>query len=316
MSDPLTTAIITAGGAWISKEALNKLLGPSAEYFGEAARDLIKQALQNFGRVLSVSCDKLKGQLEHPGGTNLRVLKGVCDEAPFTNDVFSAEYFGGLLASARSKDGKDDSAMPFIAVVRSLSSFQLRLHFIVYSLLATRASRLTSLDSHRNWEDLELHIPADELIQVMQLLETEGQDIVILALTGLVDQRLLAEESRYNLRGLCSDREVPENTVIVAPSARGAQLFLRALGLRGLSPDIIFSIDVDNSISSSLKPELRLPQSVKCVHHRPVLAVDKFREILARQVETLESKCDDLDSRIDDHDDRLGDLERPPKLND
>lgn len=300
MPEPFTTAIITAGGAWISKDAVNKLLGPSADYFGELGRDLIKEALQNLGRVFSISCDKLRGQLDQPGKVNIRVLKGVCDEAPFSNDAFSAEYFGGLLASARSPEGKDDSAMPFINLVRSLSSFQLRLHFIAYSLFASHPAELTRTDFRQVWDRSEIHIPAHELFNAMQVVETEGQDIVILALTGLMDQGLVGSSTRYNVGGLYSSHDVANNTVIISPTPRGAQLFLRALGLRGLSPDVLSSVDIESSVSQSLRSSMRIPQKIKCITPGVESAADRFSEEIADRVEILEDECGKLLDRIED----------------
>jgi hypothetical protein len=44
------------------------------------------------------------------------VFKQIWDEGRFIEDELAVEYFGGLLASARPPDGKDDRILPFLCV--------------------------------------------------------------------------------------------------------------------------------------------------------------------------------------------------------
>ncbi len=66
---------------------------------------------------------------------NLRVMRDVLWNGAFSEDEVCAEYFGGILASSRSKDGKDDDAIQFVDVIKSLSAKQLRLHYVIYNSL-------------------------------------------------------------------------------------------------------------------------------------------------------------------------------------
>ena len=45
---------------------------------------------------------------------NLGVSRDVLWNGAFSTESICAEYFGGILASSRSEDGKDDSAIPFV----------------------------------------------------------------------------------------------------------------------------------------------------------------------------------------------------------
>src|SRR3989339_1669432 len=66
---------------------------------------------------------------------NLRVTRDVFWNGSFTDEAICAEYFGGILASSRSIDGKDDIGVFYTDIIKSLSSSQLKLHYIVYHSL-------------------------------------------------------------------------------------------------------------------------------------------------------------------------------------
>lgn len=125
--DPVTTtAIITVGAA-----AANKFLGPTANAMGEDLKELYAK-----GRDLILSKGVAKTRdLDTEGKTNLRVTRDVFWNGSFTDDSICAEYFGGVLASSRSVDGKDDSGVFYVDIIKSLSSGQLRMHYILYRLL-------------------------------------------------------------------------------------------------------------------------------------------------------------------------------------
>ncbi|MDE2823846.1 MAG: hypothetical protein OXK79_10115, partial [Chloroflexota bacterium] len=68
---------------------------------------------------------------------NLRVARDVLWNGAFSDEEICAEYFGGILAASRSPSGDDDSTVPFVDVVKSMSSAQLKLHYSLYHSLAT-----------------------------------------------------------------------------------------------------------------------------------------------------------------------------------
>lgn len=196
MSDPLTTSVVAASGLMASKEIITKLLGPTADYIGESIRDIVKKNAENIGHVFQVSCEKLKNDIERPGQVNLRVLKNIWDEGRFVEDSFSAEYFGGILASARTKDGTDDSAIPFVSLVKSLSSHQLRLHFVIYRLVALYSSELDEA-GEAFLRSFELQISTSELLKSLDLKGVDGHTQLQIALLGLMDQGLIDEPIEF-----------------------------------------------------------------------------------------------------------------------
>ena len=118
---------IAVPGEWM----LQKVLGPVLSEMGE---DLKKVYAKGRDKISS----RAYGKIPDPDDgkqANLRVARDVFWNGSFSDDEVCAEYFGGMLASSRSGDGKDDSAIQFVDVCKSLSSRQLRLHYVIYNSL-------------------------------------------------------------------------------------------------------------------------------------------------------------------------------------
>lgn len=114
-------------GEW----AAQKVLGP---VLGELGEDFRK--LYTFGRdnIILAAYRKIANP-DDGKHANLRVARDVFWNGAFTDEKVCAEYFGGILAASRSNDGKDDSSIQFVDVIKSLSSKQLRLHYLIYNAL-------------------------------------------------------------------------------------------------------------------------------------------------------------------------------------
>jgi len=124
MPDDLPSLGLAIGGILASKDLLNKLLGPTAEYLGENLKGVVERSAKNTARILQVAYGKLKDRLGDNGQVPPRVLKGVIDEGRFVEDALATEYFGGLLASSRSETG-DDTVLPYVNLVKSMPLIQL-----------------------------------------------------------------------------------------------------------------------------------------------------------------------------------------------
>jgi len=306
MPDPITTGIV-AGGLIASKEILTKLLGPTADYFGETSRDLIKKSADNLGRVFQSACRKLGKGLDDAGQVNPRVFKHICDEGRFIESTICAEYFGGLLASARTEDGADDSAIPLVTLLKSLSSNELRLHFIIYSLVAKHRFGSSSREGRAFWTGLELRVAADEVQRSLGLTGPDADWHLTMALTGLVDQRLI--ERGYAIRSgdlsLGAIESLQDNMLAVGPNERGAALFFRALGLRGQRPETITSIDLDRSLSEDVKTSISLPTIAACRHR---VVTDPIDELLDAFRDEVDGRVSDLECALDEVKDDVSDL--------
>ena len=115
------------GAAW----AARKLLGPTFDAIGD---DLASYYKSGVSGILSSAYRKTK-DIDDGKVANLRVAHDILQNGAFSTDEFILEYFGGLLVSSRSSDGWKDDATPFVDIVKSLSSSQLKLHYYIYYAL-------------------------------------------------------------------------------------------------------------------------------------------------------------------------------------
>lgn len=125
--DPVTA--ITTTGTVLA--VANKLLGKTAEAIsGDIAN------LYEIGRdKIVVTAVRKTTNMDDGKTANLRVARDVFFNGSFTDEAICAEYFGGILASSRSVDGKDDLGVFYTDIIKSLSSSQLKLHYIIYHSL-------------------------------------------------------------------------------------------------------------------------------------------------------------------------------------
>lgn len=170
---------IALPGEW----ALQKVFGPALTEVGE---DLKKLYAKGRDRIIAVAYRKVSDP-DDGLQANLRVTRDALWNGAFTDDEVCAEYFGGILASSRTPDGKEDDAVQFVDVIKSLSAKQLRLHYVIYNalnkLLVSSGKRVNvgmASELHRN----RVWFSAIELIEVLKLkIET---DLNILHRQGLL----------------------------------------------------------------------------------------------------------------------------------
>jgi len=148
----------------IIPESIDKLivniLGSTSKTIGDDLNKLYKLGRDN---ILEKAAQKIKN-LKDGKIANLRVARDVFLNGSFSNEDISAEYFGGVLASSRSKDGKDDSGVFYLDIIKSLSSGQLRLHYIIYTvlhelLLTEPPSRELSMVNNAELSMYRIYIP-------------------------------------------------------------------------------------------------------------------------------------------------------------
>ncbi len=263
MDDPNT--VIGAGLAVLAtKDSLNRLLGPTADYIGEEAKGLVEKANVNLSAIFTNAAKKLGGKIHDDGAVNPRVFKRVWEEGLVTEDALAAEYFGGLLASARSPDGKDDRVLSLLSTVRDLSVFDLRLHYLVYSLI-----RNTFLGQPFNVAVQEdrvrsgLYIPFRIYTAALeQPNEAAAQELAAHSLITLIKHELIDHRFTMGppekLIQYCA--EASEPGIVVIPSFFGAELYLWAHGNSGsridqfLEKELEFISDIEMTIEDGVLP--------------------------------------------------------------
>jgi hypothetical protein len=136
LSEQLAT---TVGGAIAAKPLLERLLGPSFEYAGRSMAALLERyGNTNLNDVFRRVALKLAASDEPIGSVNPRVLRAVIEDASYSKDDVTAEYFAGLLAASAHSNSEDDRAMTFLSIVRSLTHAQIRLHRLAYSFFRVK----------------------------------------------------------------------------------------------------------------------------------------------------------------------------------
>ena len=114
---------------------VNKLLGPTADYFGKEIESWTKRRVENVKRVIDNAINKVGKEIDEDGQIPPRVFKGLMEEGSFCEDVLSTEYFGGVLAYSRSQFKRNDLGATLISLLGRLSVYDLRTHFLCYHLV-------------------------------------------------------------------------------------------------------------------------------------------------------------------------------------
>jgi len=259
--DPNT--VIGAGlMALASKDMLGRILGPSADYVGGRIEGLVKKCDINLGRIFQYAVRKLGPKINDPGAVNPRVLRHVWAEGAFIEDELAAEYFGGLLASARSPDGKDDRMLGHLGTVRDLSVYDLRLHFLTYSLMRSFfvGSNLWVADSDQRAQ-MDIYIP---LLAYMAAADVQGdwepEQFAGASLFRLAERHLIGEFTVGSDGLLKYDSQIEVSGMVVFPSYLGAELYLLAYGHRGevgrqfVDPALAMPSNMTMTISEGSRP--------------------------------------------------------------
>jgi hypothetical protein len=119
--------LIKLGAEVIAAAMGKKLFGPTFDVMGND----IKQAyVKGVNKVFEKATEKT--DVNKPGKTNLRVSMDVLRNGTYTDEEICAEYFGGILAASRNENGDDDSGIFYLDIIKSLSSDQLKMHYIIY----------------------------------------------------------------------------------------------------------------------------------------------------------------------------------------
>jgi hypothetical protein len=241
MTPEVLNAVEIAAGAWASRDLVAKLLGPTAEYVGAEAASFARKCNINLNDIFSRAARMLGSKLDEPGQVSPRILKGVVDDGRFADEPIAAEYFAGILASSRSGRPHDDRGLPMLSVIRELSTYQLRLHYIFYSLVKRLYNgRALNLSKREETQLLCVFIPWSMFWTTMQADPDEEHDLISHCLNGLFRDRLIGD--RYDFASpadLTSSRflGIQEPGLLLEATEFGAELFLWANGKGDLGLD-------------------------------------------------------------------------------
>ncbi|KXO12454.1 hypothetical protein AKG98_3647 [Moritella sp. JT01] len=230
MPEPITTVGIGAIAAYLGKDGLQKLLGPTADYLGGELQEFTKKRIENVGKIFSKAEEKLGENIDSPGHVPPKVLKTIINEGSYCDDEVAVDYFGGILASSRTDLGRDDRGARIAKILDGMSTYQIRSHYVIYSLIKKVFSESGYMYNQDDRHKMQLFIPMNIYIASMQFDEKEMQQfggIINHALFGLNSDDLI-EGFQYGPLEQIKKHFVDASSdgIIVAPSAFGAELYL------------------------------------------------------------------------------------------
>lgn len=206
--------LVTTGTAVI---IASKLLGKTAEAI---SGDLATLYASGRDKMLQVAIRKIKNP--NDGAiANLRVARDVFLNGSYSDESICAEYFGGILAASRSDDGKDDTGVFYVDIIKSLSSGQLKMHYIIYRtfnklLMSDESKRDLNPGQETELQGLRLFVP------LVGILEQLGKEDFGAILHGLHAKGLIGYFQSNN-HELENGSKVPN--LSVDPTTLGIQLF-------------------------------------------------------------------------------------------
>lgn len=245
MPEPVTTIGISAVAAYLSKDGISKLLGPTADYLGEGLLNFTKKRVETIGKIFQRAESRLGDKINHTGSVPPKVLKAVLDDGSYSSDDLTIEYLGGILASSRTEMGRDDRGARMAKIVDSLSTYQLRTHYLIYS---TIKHIFSGSGLSLNMEDrpkMQIFIPLSAYYSAMDFSEKESSQISSLLshiFFGLHADNLI--EGHFQYGDAESMKKVfpnaGESGILCQPSALGVELFLWAFGYSDRVQDFLF----------------------------------------------------------------------------
>ncbi len=245
MIDPVIT--VGTGLAILgSKDLLTKLLGPSADYIGGEIKGFVQKCNINVDRVFEKACNKLGKDIETPGVINPRVLMNIINDARFCEDEIQSEYYGGFLASSRSKKGHDDRAMPHIVLVKELSLYQIKIHYLIYFLLRQKYSLcLYNIGNREEWPNLGLFIPFSVYYKAMNFEEDDDGSLILTQSLSGIRRHFLIHKYWFGPQKYIHQfyKEAQEGGIVVIPSLFGAELYLWANGFPNTQLSDFFNVE-------------------------------------------------------------------------
>lgn len=260
------TGLTILGTALGSAKLLEKLLGPTADYLGGEIRSYAEKGLHNLGRIFKHAGTTLGDKINEPGQVPPKVLKEILQEGYFCEDELSARYFGGVLASSRSGISRDDRGASFIGLIGRLSVYQIRTHFIFYSIFRKMCSgRSENLAIGLDRDKFRLFVPFRVYFSAMDFQDGEiWQVLVAHVMNGLDRERLITKTWATGhadvLKQVFPGIEPGSEGIIFVPSAVGIELYLWAHGRSSLTLDQFLTFEVDFMRSEAIT----IPEGSQC----------------------------------------------------
>ena len=261
------TGLTILGSAIGGAKIIERILGPTADYIGSGLSEWTAKRVQNTAYIFQKASEKLGKKIDEPGSVPPRVLKEILSEGSYCDDALVAEYFGGVLASSRTCESRDDRAASYLKLTSELSTYQIRFHYV--SCFTCRMLFKGSGLRPSFADDLEkmwIFLPDSYLGIVMDFTEEEPIDNIFQhCFLGLERHGLMffshygtvEHINKFNKRlGWC---EVSEGGVCLKPASFGIEYWLWAVGLGAFNR----SNFLDNDLEMPSLPNISIPETAK-----------------------------------------------------
>ena len=234
-------------------EILLKLFGPVSEEIGKGWQERVSaKRRKNTEQIVQNAAAKLGDKLESPGAVPLRVVKEVINGGSYHDNPVAIEYYGGVLASSRTKDVQDDRGAVIAKSIERLSTYEIRTHYLIYATIHRLFGGLKKsllLPEHR--DSMCIFIDITEYDTVMGFdnadieIKRKRNNILSASLFELHKGSFL-ETVRFGdtetLRKISGHSYPPG--IIITPSFHGAEVFLYAFGMGDVHVDDFLQADI------------------------------------------------------------------------
>lgn len=228
-------------------ELILRTLGPAADATGaELAR--IPEFIGRNLRLLLESCkQKLGNRSVQPGGLSPRLLTQVGHGVMYADDEIIPEYLGGVLAASSLRK---DRGVAAVSIIRSLSSLQLRAHYLVYAELLRLVPAIDHFDLrlHSNTRLVHIEIPLCDFLDTLGIGSTdadERDEVCDHVTLGLSHTDLISHFGWGRSMGRELDDQGQETHIVFHPSPLGAELFLWGRGSKTVNQARLFNPSLD-----------------------------------------------------------------------
>ena len=262
MVEPITTVGLGAIGAYLGKDVITKLLGPTAEYLGEGMRDLVSARAEALRKIITRATQKVGDKIEEPGVVPPKILKNVISDGSFATEEVEIEYFAGILAASRTQDGKNDRGIRALRTIQSMSTDQIRAHYILYSCIVSRYSRCpANINDDNESNKLQILLSFESFLIEMGLsvgnnaaiVASHVADTIPHSLHGLKDDGLISNNVAWGPANHIRYKWVNSPGIVVAPTRSGLELFRLGLGVNHIATNsILLDSDIQSRIDKAL----------------------------------------------------------------
>lgn len=241
--DGITAAAI----AYVAKDGVEKLLGPTFEYVGEGLKNTIEKfnvgAKENISKIFEKAINKKKDKIEEDGKVSPRIVKDIVLDGSFCDTNVLQEYYSGILAASRTING-DDSDVFYLNIIKGLSSEQLKLHYVIYSkFLNVYKGEKVNLHEDKNIRNYKVNFMLSDFIDIFGLKNLD--------VSTFTSQSIPALHTAGLLRAYSFDLSLEENQFSFTITLVGLSLFLRALGFSDIfAPTCLINSQLDKALEN------------------------------------------------------------------